>query len=80
MLHTKSGSHWPFDLRRTTRLHSLQIELGSVNDDTKLVTQMLSQISSAHMDEVGLEVTADSDCWSRKREVDFDDGISVQEG
>jgi hypothetical protein len=44
-------------------LRSLQFEfnLDDPSDDARLVTQMLSQISSAHMEEVGLEISVGSD-------------------
>jgi hypothetical protein len=61
MLHVIPGSHWPFDLRRNTCLRSVQIKLDSGYDDTGLVMQMLSQISSARIEEVGLIISAGED-------------------
>jgi hypothetical protein len=56
-----SGSHRPFDLCHHTRLRSLQIELGSNLHDATLVTQILSQIPSAHVNEVGLQINTGVD-------------------
>jgi hypothetical protein len=72
MLHAESDNHWPINLRHNTRLRSLQIELGhdSAYDETRLVKQMLSQISSAHMEEVGLEIVVGDIGQLRWNEVD----------
>ena len=51
----KSGSEWPFDLGRNACLRSLQIEFNDPGD-AHLITQILSQISSPHIEEVGLEM------------------------
>jgi hypothetical protein len=61
MLHAQSGYHWPIDLRRITHLRSLQIELDSFYDDARLVMQMLSQISSGCIEDVGLAISAAED-------------------
>jgi hypothetical protein len=58
MLHAVPGLHWPIDLRRNTCLSSLHIEFDGALDITSLVTQLLSQTSSAHMEEVGLDISA----------------------
>jgi hypothetical protein len=55
-LHANIGSDWPIDLRRNTSLCSLQIEVGSNDDDTGLVTQVLSQL-----EEVRLEISVGND-------------------
>ena len=60
MLDNAPGPHWQLDLRRNTCLRSLQIEVNDA-DDARLVTQLLSQISSPHIEEVGLEITTGED-------------------
>jgi hypothetical protein len=56
MLHTTSGSGWPFDLCRNSCLRSLQLELVDADNAATLATQMLSQISAARIEEVGLTI------------------------
>ena len=51
-----SGSRWPFDLRRNSCLRSVQIELVNADHAATFVTQMLSQLSSACIEEVGLTI------------------------
>ena len=70
MLHTKSESHWPFDLCRNSRLRSLQLEITDADSATTLVTQMLSQLSAARIEEVrfiigaGEEEILDEAIWN----------------
>ena len=57
MFHAElSGSRWPFDPRRNSCLRPVQIELVNADHAATLATQMLSQLSSARIEEVGLTI------------------------